>query len=133
MNDVIYWAVLLDGESKAKLLSAFPPLHPKVYAEHMTIKYGPKKEDNEILEPILGKNVALTVVSHVADDKGQAAVVSGFPRMDEGTAHITISCSLSTKPSYSNQLIASEKHDTNVLSLTLNGKVSAFTKKGWVS
>lgn len=133
MDNVIYWAVLLDGESKAKLLSAFPPKHPKVYAEHMTVVYGPKDEDNEALEPMLGKQVNLVVEAHVSDDKGQAVVVKGFKRLDDGIAHITISCSLSTKPAYSNQLITKGQHDTNVPALVITGKVAAFTKKGWVS
>lgn len=130
INDVIYWAVLLDNASKGKLLAAFPPKHAKVYAEHMTIVFGPTKEDNDELEPLLGKSVNLLVLAHYFDEKGQAVVVSGFDRLDGEMPHVTISTSPDTKPVYSNKLIHSNSFD-HAAGPSLTGQVAAFTKKGW--
>jgi hypothetical protein len=130
IDNVIYWAVKLDDASKGKLLSAFPPKHAKVYAEHMTIAFGPTKEINEELEPMLGKPVNLLVLAHYSDDKGQAVVVSGFDRYDSEMPHVTISTAPDTKPVYSNQLTRTNNFE-HAAGPSLTGKVMAFTKKGW--
>jgi hypothetical protein len=38
---VIYAGAFLPEESRAAILSALPPKHPKVFAHHMTINFNP--------------------------------------------------------------------------------------------
>jgi len=130
MSDTIYWAVRLDNTSHALLLSRFPAIHPNVYAEHMTIVFNPSQEVDDELMKKLGSQTALAVIGHVADNKGQAVVVTGAEkRIGGGVEHITISCANGTRPVYSNQLVSS--HWDSVSSLILNGVIARFTKSGW--
>jgi len=129
MSDTIYWAVKLDSDSVARLFSAFPPKHPNVYAEHMTIVFRPSEDQEQGLVPLCGSNIELAVIGYAEDDKGQAVVVSGQERLGGGMPHITISCADGTKPFYSNTLLGSG-YDTTP-NVTLQGVVARFTGKGW--
>jgi len=124
-----YWAVLLDTESVAKLFSTFPPEHPNIYAEHMTIIYDPSDEDEQNLAPLCGTKVNLEVIGYSTDTKGQAVVVSGMDRIGGGIPHITISCSQRVKPFYSNKLLSNGYEDAPPVSLS--GIVARYTSQGW--
>ena len=131
MSDVIYWAVLLDGSSRAKLLSRIPPVHSNVFAEHMTIVFGPTKEQNTDLEKIIGKQVTLKVLGEALDDKGQAIVVLPIENIPvPATPHITISCAPGTKPIYSKTLLSGGYTNINN-SFDVVGSIAKFTKQGW--
>jgi hypothetical protein len=131
MNDTIYWAVKLDGTSRAKLISSFPPIHPNKFAEHMTIIFKPSDVINDMLNEQIGTNVVLTVVGYAADNKGEAIVVrsNNIKRMDNGIAHITLSCADGIPPKYSNDLV--QKEYDAVLPFELYGTIACFTKRGW--
>lgn len=130
MTDTIYWAVKLDDTSRTLLLSKFPPKHPNVYAEHMTIVFRPSDEIDRELMNKCGAIVSLRVIGHAYDDAGQAVEVESdaVSRLG-GKPHITISCANGTKPVYSNSLLADGSNDVPTLSLT--GTVARFTKRGW--
>lgn len=132
-DDTIYWAVKLDDASVGTLLSNYPPVHSKVYAEHMTIAFRPSDKVNERLMSDKGKEVMLVVAGHTLDNKGQAVVVTGYGRLDFGVPHITISCAEGVSPKYSNELISQDNiHMSGPGYPTLlRGKVARFTSKGW--
>lgn len=130
--DTIYWAVKLDDASRAALLTKFPAAHPTVYAEHMTIVFGPSDNVDKALMQECGTDVRLEVVGYGSDDKGQAVVVRSdtVSRIGGGIAHVTISCANGTRPVYSNTLL--QKHwDSVSPSLNLSGVIARFTKNGW--
>jgi len=131
MSDTIYWAIKLDDNSVGDLLAAYPPIHSKVYAEHMTIAFRPSPEIEEQLMSRKGERVTLMVISHTSDDKGQAVVVDGFKRADYGVPHITISCADGVSPKYSNELIGKDMISDARGKLSLMGRVARFTPKGW--
>jgi hypothetical protein len=132
MDKTIYWAVLLNNESKIELLSSKPPVHPNVYAEHTTIVFKPTAEQDQELEERLGEDVRLVAIGTAEDDKGDAVVVSGVKRYDDKTPHITISCANGVKPFYSNKLI-DNGWDKLENPIHLNGKIAKFTNHGWVT
>ena len=98
----IYIGAFLTPESKATLLERIRPLHPKVFAEHCTIKFKPTPADLQSFE--VGRKVKIKVWGYAADDKGQAVMIEG---LDTANAHphITISCAEGVKPVYSNELL----------------------------
>lgn len=129
MSNTIYWAVKLDMESVARLVSHFPPVHSNIYAEHVTVAFQPTREQEEYLIPYCGKQVALKVVGYGEDDKGQAVVVSGIDRFDKGIPHVTISCSDDTKPVYSNTLLS--KGFSSAVEIPLTGVMARYSRGGW--
>lgn len=131
MNDTIYWAVKLSPASKNTLLNKYPPKHPNVFAEHMTIIFKPSDQEDEKMVGYIGHKVLLTVGGYAADDKGQAVVADGFDILDGGNkiTHITISYANGTKPVYSNTLL--QKGYNQITPFILTGTVSKFTKIGW--
>lgn len=131
MTDTIYWAVKLDSKSVASLLSSFPPIHPNIYAEHVTIIYKPTNKQDELMEKVLGKEVNLQTTAFVHNSRGQAVVVSGVERINPGVPHITISCAPGVSPVYSNILIK-EGREVPIIGPNLKGVFAKYTKKGWV-
>lgn len=129
MSDTIYWGVKLDGDSIAKLFSYFPPIHPNVYAEHMTIVFRPSDEEDKSLMAEIGMPVTLNVIGYAADDNAEAVVVTGHARLNPGTPHITISTANGVGPVHSNKLLSSGWDRVDGPLLT--GTIGRFTKKGW--
>ena|SRR5690242_134294 len=133
MSEIVYWGILLTPQSKAQLLGHFPPKHAKVYAEHITLVFGPTAEENKLLSKRLGEKVKFKVITTMSDEKGQAVGVLTDPeRLDGKAAHITISCSPDTKPVYSNTLMEKAKDEFCCISpFDLDGVVAKYTKQGW--
>lgn len=101
----LYYAVYLNEESHQMLLAAVPAIHKNVYAEHITVAFKPSPEKVFWLERARSdKYVELTVIGMVFDDRGQAVSIKEPVRLDDGIAHITISCADGTKPAYSNSM-----------------------------
>ena len=119
--------VFLDEDEKQKLLQRFPAIHPNVFAEHVTIKFKPSKEDMISIDQLglFGEKFDINVTGYVEDELGQAVTVS-VSDLPEGifpegrTQHITISTADGIKPVYSNELI-SNKETTKINDLTLSG------------
>ena len=130
MTETMYWGFKLNPESVAKLLSHFPPLHPNVYAEHLTIAYRPSASVEKSLAPMCGEERTVDVIGYAYDEYVQAVVVDGIPRLDPGTPHITISCANGVGPVYSNTLL-SKGYET-VPTLQLHGRIGRVnTKRIW--
>jgi hypothetical protein len=105
-SDIVdgYLAIILDEESQKLLLDAFPPLHGKVFAHHVTVAFKPTVAVYDEYEKSLGQKVALAVYGYAKDDKGQAVVVRSDILKDEKIYHITISTE-GVSPVYSNTLL----------------------------
>jgi len=127
---VLYWAVLLNSDSKAGVLDLFPPKHGCIYGEHITLVFGPTTEQNKFFIDKLGFEVEVNTIAYAEDDYGQAVAVD-CPLSYNSIPHITISCATGVKPYYSNSILnKAVKCD----SLKIVGKVSYFSKSGrWVS
>jgi hypothetical protein len=99
-------AIYLSDVSKKALLAAVPAIHPKVFAEHLTVMFKPHDMVVQQFAPKLGQLVLLTVDGVASDDKGQAVhIKEQLLRMDKGVAHITISCAPLVPPKYSMELL----------------------------
>jgi predicted kinase len=102
---ILYSAVVLDGESKDKLLKVFGvkiPENWKIYTHHMTIVFG--KGLNNKSE--IGKRVNLTATHAGKTNMTMAVRVSGYPTTNK-IPHITIAVNVvdGGKPFMSNEII----------------------------
>lgn len=116
-----YLAYVLDQPSHKKLLEAFPPKFPNVYAHHATIEFGVERPNEELL----GSDKKIWVVGYTSDESLEAAIVSvdGFTaRPDDQTFHITLSLDKSKgrRPVDSNTLIKMKGYDRIDKPLILN-------------
>jgi len=100
-KNVSYSAVILDENSKDKILSYFDSIIPngwKKFGHHMTIKMGSLENKQE-----LGKQVVLEVVGIGKSEMAIAAQVKGYPTMNK-IPHITLAININEggKPVMSN-------------------------------
>lgn len=118
-QNIIYVGLFLTEESRKKLLALFPPKHPKVTADHLTMAFKPGAAVMESLTPMLGMKVRLHLSRYASDEKGQAVSVrkESLPYCENKFPHITISCADGVSPVYSNELL--EMHDTQCSVLPL--------------
>lgn len=126
---IIYWGVLLDEESRNLLKIIFPPKHPNVFAEHLTILFGPTLKQNNEWLCRSGEEVELFVIGEAQDEQGQAAMIHGIERVDGGIPHITISCANGTKPVYSNHLL--QRGYKPKWPFPIIGKIGYFSEGKW--
>ena len=104
----IYTAIFLSVEAQWSLLSTFPPTHPHIYADHITLHYEPSTK--ELLEAGVGRQVTVRVTGKADNGKVQAVVVE-LPR---GVAcgnmfpHITISANEGVPPKDSNTMLQAQ-------------------------
>jgi hypothetical protein len=104
-KNVLYSAVVLDDESRSKLLKVVQPMIPdgwEVIAHHMTIKMGAINPENR---GDLNTEVTLDVIDYAIDDMAFAVGVSGYPSNNK-KPHITIAINRleGAKPVMSNNL-----------------------------
>ena len=105
-----YTAVFLTTESQWLLLSTFPPTHPDVIADHVTLVFEPSLKS--LLHTKIGKRVKVKVVS-VVDDKNIQAAVVVLPRglsSENQFPHITLSKEEHALAKDSNKLLESRKY-----------------------
>jgi hypothetical protein len=124
-DNILYSAVVLDDESRAKLLEKFPiPNGFRIFAHHMTIVFG--KGLPEDLKGDLGKEVTLTVKSLGVSDKAIAVSVDGYLSSNE-IPHITLAVNTSEggKPYDSNRI----EDWKGVKDFTINGVVTEVSPK----
>jgi hypothetical protein len=108
-----YIALVLDEESRSKLLTAYPPRFPDIIAHHITLAFGiPLSQD--ILDGFISVfgNSIVEVVGCVSGGGVDAAVVrvnGNLYRPDTKVFHITLSIDRSTgvKPVDANKLLVS--------------------------
>lgn len=114
-NLYLYTGIFLNDKERDKLLNLCPPIHPNVYADHVTLQFRPSPDEVMKLEHWTddhGEDLTLFPRYMVSDDKGQVVSVnafgrceSTFPRNPQQELHITISCAEGTSPVYSNRLL----------------------------
>lgn len=121
---VIYTGAFLDEGARRELLAAFPPIHSRPIAHHMTITFNPSPD--EVSETPAGDEVFLTIVGVAEDEKAQAVVVNS-PLSTNKISHITISVADGVSPVYSNELLAQgwRKLETPI---TIRARVGAFMR-----
>ena len=103
-NKVLYSAVVIDKESKDKLMNALSSKLPEgwtVFAHHMTIVFGKGLDDKSEI----GKAVTLTATELGLSDKAMAVKVEGY-HTNNKIPHITIAVNTDDggKPFNSNQI-----------------------------
>jgi hypothetical protein len=118
----VWCAVVLDQESKNKLLKEFGKIIPKgwiVSCSHMTIDEQHSLQN----EADLGKEVALTVMSIASSKEYLAVKVSGYPRQDGNDfSHVTIA---EDKNNVERYPLSFEPFETNLI---LHGKIENITE-----
>jgi hypothetical protein len=121
MSNISYSAVVLDENSRLRLINRFKNVIPEdwsVIADHMTINMG---EIDPEYQKYLGLPVRLAVEDIAMDDKVIAVGVFGF-KTNNSKAHITLAVNKSNggKPMMSNKLTNWERIRRP---LSLTGKV----------
>jgi hypothetical protein len=122
MNNISYSAVVLDENSRERLINRFKNVIPEdwsIIADHMTINMGEIDPEHE---KYLGLPVRLVVEDIAMDDKVIAVGVSGF-KTNNPKAHITLAINKINggKPMMSNNLRNWERIRRP---LSLTGKVT---------
>ena len=105
MGNISYSAVVLDENSKKRLINRFKSMIPEgweIIGDHMTINLG---EIDPEYQKYLGLPVRLAVEDIAMDDKVIAVGVSGF-KTNNSKAHITLAVNRANggKPMMSNNL-----------------------------
>ena len=105
MSNISYSAVVLDENSRERLINRFKNVIPEdwsIIADHMTINLG---EIDPEYQKYLGLPVRLAVEDIAMDDKVIAVGVSGF-KTNNSKAHITLAVNRANggKPMMSNNL-----------------------------
>ena len=103
-NKVLYSAVVLDSESKERLINTLSSKIPEgwvIYAHHMTIAFGKGLDDKSQI----GKSVSLLVTDLGLSDLALAVKAEGYPTNNK-IPHITIAVNKAEggKPFNSNQI-----------------------------
>jgi len=124
---ILYASVVLDKNSKSKLLETFGNVIPdnyKIFAHHMTIIFGGGL-DKLGLEEDLNKEVVLTVTHLGISDMAIAVKVEGYDTTNK-ISHITLAINVDNggKPVMSNQI----EEWNEVEPLTLTGIVTEIKK-----
>jgi len=105
----MFVSAVLTPESQRRLLERVPPVHPRVYAHHVTLAFKPEPEVLERYRQLEGQRLRVPVTAVCVDDKAQAVLV-GVDSENE-YPHITISVTEGTPPAYSNELLAAQRAD----------------------
>lgn len=85
-----YLSITLTPESQQLLVKIFPPVHPKVFAHHVTIAFKPSVEVYDAWKQYIGQTINLTVYGYAKDEKGEAVMVDG-DILNGKKHHITLS------------------------------------------
>lgn len=125
-NNVVYYGVFIDDESKGKLSSFIPDDAYKVFCDHMTIAFKTQftEEIVSYCEEMLGEEVELTATHIGMTEDVIAVAVETECESLNNTKHITL-CTLSPKgrPVQSNNITDWQPLPTPI---TLHGTVKAF-------
>ena len=125
-NNVVYYGVFIDDESKSKLSSFIPDDAYKVFCDHMTIAFKTQftEEIVSYCEEMLGEEVELTATHIGMTEDVIAVAVETECESLNNTKHITL-CTLSPKgrPVQSNNITDWQPLPTPI---TLHGTVKAF-------
>ena len=125
----VYVGVFLDDSSRSRLLRDFPPKHPNVYADHVTLVFRPK--ESEVAQFDMGEKVEIEVVGYAEDERGSAVTIRlppGLKRLSQRDPHVTISTANGVKPFYSNKLIAKPDAVQRVRAKSYSGVIDGFPR-----
>lgn len=105
-----YVGVFLTPEARREILRDFPPRHPDVKADHVTLLFRPSKEQVDDLREQLGMGRRVPVrVTGVAEDGDAQALEVELPeeiaRHAGRRPHVTVSVEEGVEPVYSNELL----------------------------
>jgi hypothetical protein len=118
-----YLAVFLDARSKAALSHAFPYVHHKARADHMTITNDVTPDHLELI----GQPVRMRVVGYAVNDEVQAVVVKPTPDLvEDRVPHITLSFEEGSSAKESNTLLG--EGWKRVSGPTLTGVIDTFPR-----
>lgn len=125
-NNVTYYGVFLDDNSKKKLTQLLPKNYYKVFCDHMTIAFKTQFTDEivDYCNSLLGENIEM-IATHIGKNEDVMAVkVETECNSANNTKHITI-CTLSEngKPVQSNDITNWIKLKTPI---KLNGVVKSY-------
>jgi hypothetical protein len=129
MKRPVYIGIFLSPAERAKLLRDFPPMYENVFADHVTLVFGPKASD--LGNYPFGSIVRLKAVGYAQDQKGTALLVDLPPeikKLTKKTPHITISTASGVPPVYSNQLISKPANITRVSPKIYEGTLDGFPR-----
>lgn len=103
-----YAGLFLTPSSREALLQAFPPSHPIVHSDHVTLVFCPTDETIATLP--LGASVQIHVIAEAQDQSAHAVLVRIADSRPEVQTmnkypHITISIAEGVSPVYSNTLL----------------------------
>jgi len=121
-----YLGLFLDAKSKAALSHAYPYLHDKPHADHITLTRNPSEEEMALI----GQKGSAMVIGYAEDDKAQAVLVKLSPNLPVGSGllpHVTLSVDQGVPPAYSKELLQGEV--TSVRGMRLQGVVDVFPRR----
>ena len=114
-NLYIYTGIFIDTESRNHILERFPPIHPNIFVDHITLCFKPSFEEvmaTDFWTDDNGEKVPFEILESAEDEFGQAVKVRIRPWVDtehlpcrNEILHITISCADGISASYSNKLL----------------------------
>ena len=107
-TNAAYIGVFLTSASQSDLVHAFPYIHEKMKAEHLTLAFKPKPNDPRLTR--VGEIIAMDVIGYAEDDLGQAVLVQPVGiDADNKYPHVTLSHDPAAPggAAYSNTLLAS--------------------------
>ncbi len=107
-KNAAYLGVFLTSASQSDLVHAFPYIHEKMKAEHLTLAFKPKPNDPRLSR--VGEIIAMDVIGYAEDDLGQAVLVKPIGiETDNKYPHVTLSHDPAAPggAAYSNTLLAS--------------------------
>lgn len=122
-----YIGLFLDSKSRGTLMHEFPPIHDKVWYDHITLVFKPSPTSN--LWAWVGDKVQAKVIGYAEDEKGQTVTVEilGGLLPEKENLHVTLSVTPGTESVYSSELIRTglvERVDGPLLS----GVVDSFPR-----
>jgi hypothetical protein len=121
-----YLGLFLDAKSKADLIHAFPYLHDRPQASHVTLIRKPSAEDMALI----GTKGSAIVIGYAEDDKAQAVLVKLSPNLPLASGkipHVTLSVAQGVKAQYSNELLRGDVEPTK--GVRLQGVVDVFPRR----
>lgn len=137
-EDIIYICLKLDEESKTKLKilanEIFNDEYSRMFCDHLTLAYGRECESYDM--GLIGSEAKIVADTVAYDDRIAALVVdrSQVEKLGVNNEHPHITLAIfdhSTKPSYSNQMLASDDYEIVEFvedKIELKGQVLAVTR-----
>lgn len=131
-----YVGVILDEESRQRLLQAYPPSHSCVRAHHVTLFHA--NECDQLIESPLspGEICDISVFGEIKDSNCQGLVIEISPLLDSSNllpGHITVSHDQSVTPKYTKKLVEGREDFGATIEYKLRQDCDPLTLRGIVS